>query len=162
MRDQISYLYGGNLTFTRMLVEDIRPDEMPRQPNGVINHPAWTLGHLSFTADSLGQMLGLESVLPTGWDDKFKAGFPTNEPSAYPAKQELLDALAEQHERNTKAFMEANASLFSAPHPDEQTRAVFPTKGDLIIFLMTTHEGNHLGQIAVWRRAMGLGSFLPG
>ena len=28
----------------------------------------------------------------------------------------------------------------------------------MIVFLMTSHEMDHLGQVAAWRRAMGLGS----
>ena len=32
------------------------------------------------------------------------------------------------------------------------------TVGDMIVFLMTSHEMDHLGQIAAWRRAMGLGA----
>ena len=27
----------------------------------------------------------------------------------------------------------------------------------MIIFMMTSHEMDHLGQLAAWRRAMGLG-----
>jgi hypothetical protein len=162
MIKHISHLYGANLNFTRMLVDDIASEQMVQQPHGVINHPAWSLGHLTCTADSLGQMLGLESVSPAGWDEKFKGGNPTDEVAAYPSKKDLLEALGEQHARNTEAVIHADPSLFSTPHPNEQTRAVFPTMGDLIIFLMTTHEGDHLGQIAAWRRAMGLGSFLPG
>ena len=33
---------------------------MVGQPNGVINHPAWSLGHLTVSADHLGTFLGLE------------------------------------------------------------------------------------------------------
>ena len=40
----------------------------------------------------------------------------------------------------------------------EKRRAHFPTVGDFAIFLMTAHEMDHLGQIAAWRRAMGIGA----
>lgn len=64
MRQHIAFLYSANLDFTRMLVGDIHPEQMTEQPHGVINHPAWSLGNLVFTADSLGQMLGLDATLP--------------------------------------------------------------------------------------------------
>lgn len=51
-----------------------------------------------------------------------------------------------------------DAAKLSEPHPNESMRKYFPTVGDMVIFLMTSHEMNHLGQVAAWRRAMGLGS----
>ena len=52
----------------------------------------------------------------------------------------------------------ADPAALAAPHPNEKSRAHFPTVGDYAIFLMTGHEMDHLGQIAAWRRAMGLGA----
>ena len=45
-----------------------------------------------------------------------------------------------------------------AETPNEQTRAYFPTVGSMVVFIMTSHEMDHLGQVAAWRRAAGLGS----
>ena len=159
MLDHVSYLYGFNLDRARLLVKELNEDQMVQQPNGVVNHPAWSLGHLTLSADELGQTLGLDSVLPAGWDEKFKTGgMPSMDVSAYPSKHELLAALTIQHVRNTEAVEKADPSVFSEPHPNEAIRKKFPTMGDLIVFLMTSHEMGHLGQIAAWRRAMGLGS----
>ena len=159
MLDHVSYLYGFNLDRARMLVKELNADQMVQQPNGVVNHPAWSLGHLTLSADGLGQALGLDSALPAGWDEKFKpGGIPSADVSAYPSKHELLAALAAQHVRNTEAVEKADPSVFSKPHPNEETRKHFPTMGDMIVFLMTSHEMGHLGQVAAWRRAMGLGS----
>ena len=30
--------------------------------------------------------------------------------------------------------------------------------GSMVVFIMTSHEMDHLGQVAAWRRAAGLGS----
>jgi hypothetical protein len=159
MLNHVTYLYGFNLGFADRLVKDVSPEQMAMQPGGVINHPAWSLGHLVLSADYLGQLLGLESNLPEGWSETFPTGGePAGDASAYPSKQELLAALTEHHARNAEAVMNIDASRFEEPHPDEQTRQRFPTLGDQVIFLMTSHEMDHLGQIAAWRRAMGLGS----
>ena len=48
--------------------------------------------------------------------------------------------------------------MFSSDLTVEKSRGHFPTVGDFVIFLMTAHEMDHLGQIAAWRRAMGLGA----
>ncbi len=132
---------------------------MTERPGRMIDHPNGLLGHLTVSADRLGQLLGLESNLPEGWSETFKTGGePSGDGSVYPSKEEILGALEEQHDRNTEAAKEFDASRFAEPHPDEGTRKYFPTIGDMIVFLMTSHEMDHLGQIAAWRRAMGLGS----
>jgi len=159
MLDHVTYLYGFNLRFAERLVKDVSASQMTAQPGGVINHPAWCLGHLADSAGYLGQLLGLESSLPEGWGETFKTGGePSGDVAAYPRKEEILGTLDEQHARNTEGVRAMDVSRFAEPHPDEQRRKYFPTLGDQIGFMMTSHEMDHLGQIAAWRRAMGLGS----
>ena len=157
MLDHVTYVYGFNLAAAELLVKDVSAEQMAEQPGGVINHPAWSLGHLVMAADGLGQMLGLESNVPEGWSETFKTGGePSGDLSAYPDKEEILEALREHHARNTEAVKNIDASRFAEPNPNEES--YFPTLGDMIVFLMTGHEMDHLGQIAAWRRAMGLGA----
>ena len=68
MIQHVTYLYQFNLQFAQTLVKDLSEEQMVGQPNGVINHPAWSLGHLTVSADHLGTFLGLDSVLAEGWD----------------------------------------------------------------------------------------------
>ncbi len=158
MQDHLAYLYGFNLQYAEKLVKDVSVEQMAAQPGGVVNHPAWTLGHLVTSADHLGQLLGLDSRLPDGWSETFKTGGePSGDAAAYPTKEALLDALRQQHARNTEAAKATAPEKFAEPHPNENTRKYFPTVGDMIIFMMTSHEMDHLGQLAAWRRAMGLG-----
>ncbi len=158
MLNHVTYLYGFNLGFAEMLVKDLSAEQMAEQPGGVVNHPAWSLGHLVVSSDHLGKLLGLESDVPDGWSEIFKTGGePSSDASAYPSKDEILGALKEQHARNTEALKDTDTSRFEEPHPDEGSRKYFPTVGDMIVFLMTSHEMEHLGQIAAWRRAVGLG-----
>lgn len=158
MIQHVTHLYELNLRFARSLVSDLTPEQMVAQPHGVINHPAWTLGHLTMAADSLAAYLGLARQAPAGWDETFATGgTPAGELAVYPSKEELLAALTAQHERNTAAARDVDPALFSHPHPDERRRKRFPTIGDIAVFLMTSHEMDHLGQLAAWRRAMRLG-----
>ena len=104
MQDHLAYLYGFNLQYAEKLVKDVSAEQMAAQPGGVVNHPAWTLGHLVTSADHLGQLLGLDSRLPDGWGETFKTGGePSGDAAAYPTKEALLDALRQQHARNTEA-----------------------------------------------------------
>ncbi|HIF07095.1 MAG TPA: DinB family protein [Gemmatimonadetes bacterium] len=159
MLNNLTYLYGFNLGFAHRLVRDLSDEQMTAQPAGVINHPAWSLGHLAVAADHLGMALGLESHLPEGWDETFKTGGePSGDASAFPTKEEIIGELEAQHARNTEAVQNFDVARFAEEHPNEGTRKYFPTLGDQIIFMMTSHEMDHLGQIAAWRRAMGLGA----
>ena len=163
MLDHVIYLYGFNLQYAQMLVKDVSSDQITQQPGGVINHPAWSLGHLVVSADHLGQLVELDSDLPDGWDKTFATGgVPIADRSAYPSKDELLDALKAAHTRNTEAVKKFDTAKLAVEHPNEKTRQYFPTVGDMVVFMMTGHEMDHLGQIAAWRRAMGLGSATGG
>ena len=158
MVQQLTYLYGFNLRVARAMVDDLTPEQMVEQPHGVVNHPAWSLGHLVMTADGLAKLLGLESDVADGWASVFATGgVPSNDPARYPSKGELLDALAAQHARNAAAMERVSPAWFDTPNPNEKRRKRWPTMGDLAVFLMTSHEMLHLGQVAAWRRAMGLG-----
>lgn len=159
MLRHLLFAYQFNLERARTLVRDLSDEQMTRQPHGVVNHPAWLLGHLAATSNQLAKLLGLESTFPAAWGDTFKSGgTPSGDPADFPSKDELLAELAAQHERLAQAIETADAAMFEREHPNEGARRRFPTVGDYAVFLITSHEGNHLGQITAWRRAMGLGS----
>ncbi len=146
-----------NLGHAETLVKDLTDEQMVQQPHGVVNHPAWTLGHLASAANMVAKQFGKESTFPTDWEDKFKTGgVPSNDASTFPSKDRLLAELTTQHERAADAVANTDAAVFAQEFPDENTRKYFPTLGDFAAYLMGGHEGNHLGQIAAWRRAMGL------
>ena len=158
MLQHVTYVYKFNLGMAERLVADLTPEQMVLQPSGVVNHPAWSLGHLVLSANGLAVYLGLESQVPDGWDRVFATGgTPSGDEGDYPAREELLAALTAQHERNTGAVLQADPASFAAPHPEERVRKYFPTLGDMVTFLMTSHETSHLGQISAWRRAAGIG-----
>ena len=157
MLQYVLHVHALNLGFATRLVKDLSDDQMCAQPHGLVNHPAWSLGHLAVAANAAGVTLGLTSALPAGWEETFKTGgIPTADKAAFPGKDDILRVLAEQHARNAQALSNADPAALAVPHPNEKRRGHFPTVGDFAIFLMTAHEMDHLGQIAAWRRAMGL------
>ena len=159
MLRHLLFAYQFNLDRGRVLVKDLSDEQMVWQPHGVVNHPAWILGHLALSSDGLARRFGLASTLPAGWADTFGAGgIPSGAAADFPGRDRILDELAAQHSRVADAVSTADPAVFEAPFPVERRRKTFPTLGDYTAFVMTTHEGSHLGQIAAWRRAMGLGS----
>ena len=159
MLRHLLFAYQFNLDRSRVMVQDLSDEQMVRQPHGVVNHPAWILGHLALSSDGFARRLGLASTLPAGWSETFGAGgIPSGAAADFPGRERILDQLAAQHARVADAVESADPAVFAAPFPDERRRKTFPTLGDYAAFVMTSHEGSHIGQIAAWRRAMGLGS----
>ncbi len=159
MLQHLLNVYAMNLKRLGMHVQDLSDEQMVEQPSGVINHPAWTLGHLAATADNLAKTFGQESTFPEDWREACSTGgTPSGNATDFPSREQLLEQLTAQHERVAAAFAGTDAELLAQPHPNLRARRIFPTFGDYAVALMTTHEANHLGQLAAWRRAMGLGS----
>ena len=158
MIQHLLFVYDMNLKRAGRLVDDLTGDQMVAQPSGVINHPAWTLGHLGATSDALAGMLGLPSTFPDAWREACRMGsVPSGNAADFPGKTELLEQLRAQHERVSEAMAAVDAERLQQPTPP-RLRERFPTIGDFAAALMTMHEGHHLGQLAAWRRALGLGA----
>ncbi len=158
MIQHLLFVYGMNLKRAERLVDDLTDEQMVAQPSGVINHPAWTLGHLGATSDALAGMLGLPSTFPDAWREACRMGsIPSGEAADYPGKAELLEQLRAQHQRVAEAVAAVDDERLQQPTPP-RLRERFPTIGDFAAALMTMHEGHHLGQLAAWRRALGLGA----
>ena len=158
MIQHLLFAYEMNLKRAEQLVADVAEDQMAVQPSGLVNHPAWTLGHLASTSNSLGGMLGLPSTFPEAWRDSFRmGGIPSADAADYPSKAELVAQLRAQHERVAQAASAAGAEQLGQPPANPRLRERFPTVGDFMAALMTNHEAGHIGQLAAWRRAMGLG-----
>ena len=161
MIDSLLHNYAFNLSYLKMLLDGIPPERICEQPGNIANHPAWILGHLVHAADFAGMLLGLEPNAPKEWEPLFGRGVePKDDRSAYPSIDELLAALESQHTRVTEAVQNADPEALKQPTPDEEFRALMPTVGDALVFLITNHEATHLGQLSTWRRAMGLPSVL--
>ena len=157
MVKHVLHAYGLNLFMAEATVKDLTDEQMSKQPHGLINHPCWSLGHLIVSGHHLCELLGVANGLPDGWAERFKAGTaPSPDAAANPSKNQLVEVHKQIHEKVTAAFPKVSPASLDTPYPDESTRKYFPTVGDLVIDLMTAHEMDHVGQIAAWRRAMGL------
>jgi hypothetical protein len=47
---------------------------MVAQPSGIVNHPAWVIGHLTYSCQELIGVIGLPAWLPDGWAERFGTG----------------------------------------------------------------------------------------
>ena len=157
MDSYVLHTFGLNLMIGELLVQDLTPEQMTEQPHGLINHPAWNLGHLVVSAHDTLRLVDVDSKVPDGWEEKFLSSCPPDpDPAQNPSKDELLAEFRACHERTSQTFPEISPEAMAKTHPHEGTRKYFPTVGDHIIYMMTAHEMDHFGQVAAWRRAMGL------
>ncbi len=169
MLESVLNEYAFNLDYAGLLVADV-PDELMCRSGGAghENHPAFTLGHLVIGSAIAAEILGLERGVPDGWAELFERQGPTDrrlppdDPGLYPPKGELLEELGRQHKRVAAAIKAADAATLDRPHEWRMDRWM-PNVAGVLTFLCTAHEAMHIGQLAAWRRAMGLPSALtPG
>ena len=158
--------YDFNLEYARVLVHDLTADQMTVIPaNGLENHPAFTLGHLVSGSALLAEDLGGEFEMPDKWADLFLRKGPGDprkpdpDKSKYPSKELLLIELEDQHNKVRKLLNSTDEKKFSEKIK-WRFSSYMPTLLDIIVFMCINHEAMHLGQLAAWRRAMGLNSSL--
>jgi hypothetical protein len=138
-------------------VADVAAPDMVAQPNGIMNHPAWVVGHLTVTCQLLGGVIGLPEWLPNDWAERFGTGsVPAADRSLYGTKQNALAKLHDAQVRITRAVDAMDDSHLDDPFPDESYLVVFPTVRHALTQVLVGHTANHVGQLSVWRRAMGL------
>ena len=126
--------YAMNLKRLGMLVQDLSAEQMVEQPSGVINHPAWTLGHLAATSDNLARTLGQESTFPEEWREACSTGgTPSGNAGDFPAKEQLLEQLGAQHERVAAALAAADEETLAQPLPNPRGRKIFGTVGGYVV-----------------------------
>jgi hypothetical protein len=150
-----SFAYG--LDYLREQVDDVPPADMVAQPGGIVNHPMWTLGHIAHSCELLGGVVGVEPWLPPEWARWFATGSqPVADVDAYPRKAEVLEVLVDAQARLTRAVEALSDAQLDQPFPEASYRPVFPTMQHVLTQVMVGHMAYHVGQVSVWRKAMGL------
>jgi hypothetical protein len=158
--------YDFNLKYAEALVQDLSDEQMTTIPsNGLENHPAWTIGHLVSGSAGLAEDLGEKFEMPDTWADLFLRKGPGDprkpdpDKSKYPPKEQLLEELNKQHNKVRKLLLKYDSADLNKKIK-WRFESCMPSLLDLIVFMCINHEATHLGQLAAWRRAMGLNSAL--
>lgn len=145
------------LDYLRDQVDDVPAGDMAAQPNGIKNHPAWVIGHLTHACELLGGAIGVPAWLPEDWSTKFGTGSaPVADAKAYEPKDRALARLRDAQDRFTAAAERLSDADLDAAFPVEEYREVFPTMRHALTQVLVGHAAYHVGQVSVWRKAMGL------
>ena len=143
--------------YCRKLVADITDERLAEQPMAGVNHPAWILGHLAWTADGALGMLGAQKALPADWVTLFSRGSkPSAQRGLYPSKNDLLRAVEQGYQQVRHRAASAGPEQLSRPTTNPRAKEVLPTLKEMVAFLLSGHMGVHLGQLSSWRRMIGL------
>ena len=166
MKNILVNTYAFNLRYAEELVADVDAVMMTQSPSdGLENHPAFTLWHLTSAAAMTSKYLGGPYEFDPEWEKIFRRKGPGDprrpekNAALYPSKEELLKELTKQHNQVEELVLNLEEERFGEP-AKWRFSEYMPTLGDLLFFMCITHESMHLGQLAGWRRAMGLPSAL--
>ncbi len=154
-----------NAAYTRELVRDVDELDMTAQPNGIINHPAFTIGHLISAMGLSIKLLGQPYEMPEGWDEIFRRTGPgdpqrpTANAALFPNKTALLLEFDKKYNQLVQLIERVDQEKWNETH-QWKLASFMPTTGELLYFQCLMHHSWHIGQLAEWRRAMNLDSAL--
>ena len=138
------------------LVSELSRDQMVCQPHGVNIHPAWIIGHLTYSCQAIGGEFGLGPWLPAEWAEQFGTGsVPLGDSATYPAMSESLHFLVDAKARVSSAIRNLESAQLDQPLLDKRFRQMMPTIRDAITQILVSHAAYHIGQVVIWRRLMG-------
>ena len=155
MKKSALALFAAHERFALKVAYGIAEEEATaRSPLGS-NSPVWQIGHLAAVNNSILLMLGGKSAIPTNYGPLFGPGSKPDHATTYPRFASVVVSYREVHKYATQAFTAAGEAALNAPFSKHPLASLFPTVGEFITFLMTTHEVYHLTQLNEWRRQMG-------
>lgn len=148
----------SNRWMVPQMVADVAEERMAEQFGTMVNHAAWLLGHMTIGLNFAAELCGSDYRAPADWQPLFEPGsVPTADRARYPDKATLLAEIDRAGAAVENRLPALDADALCKPFPVESYRSFWPTVGDGVVFLATTHFAYHLGQLSAWRRGLGLG-----
>ncbi len=141
------------------LLDGIPDEQLTIQPIAGMNHPAWILGHLLGVEQKIAGSIAdrmLKTQLDANWGEVYGIGsIPRPDRKMYKSKAFYMDGLAQTAASIAAFINEKSDADLDAPNSDPQFAPVFPTIA-VVLAAVPTHRAYHSGQLATWRKAMGL------
>jgi hypothetical protein len=123
---------------------------------GLANPPLWIAAHLASSRYGLGLLIGL--ARPRPWGERFTRGSELGELASIPEVEEIRSAWTSVSEALQSRLAQLGDAELDAPSP----RKLPIEDGSVLgaIAFLVFHEGYHIGQLALARKALGLGSLV--
>jgi DinB family protein len=150
------------LSLAERIFTGLDDDHRALEPLPGAKTAGWLIGHLAVTGDFARRLCGRPPLCPTEWRSLFNPGTqPSAQPGDYPRMTELRQTFVRVYADLCVSAPGADRELLARENPYAPARAAFPTSGEFVVYMLSGHLGYHLGQLAAWRAAAGLGR-LPG
>jgi len=129
------------------------------QPGGLVNHPAWELGHLHCSDQIVAKVLGNRDVDQTVLQNFGQGSTPTQDTGVWTrvfgTRDRAIDRVRTLHAEVVGMMRALTPQRLEEAPSVERARAAFPKIGDMVAYMLW-HEGYHAGQVSQWRRAVGM------
>lgn len=159
MREEILHAFQLEQRRLRSLLGHVDAASWTLQPAGVVNHAAWTVGHLAASMEAIGGELGLAPWLEPTWRTRHGEGStPVDDAVAYPPPSVLWSRFEDAADRVASAVTQVGDEAWFGPLPDERHRATYPTLAHAVLHILVGHTAAHVGQLGCWLRAIRHGA----
>jgi hypothetical protein len=148
-------LRSSELLFERSLAGLTREQGLARLGEEA-NPPLWIAAHLASSRYGLAQLIGL--ARPRPWGERFTRGSDLGELAALPEAEEIRSAWTSISEALAPRLAALGDAELDAPSP-RKLPLDDPSLLGALAFL-TYHEAYHIGQLALVRKALGLGGLV--
>jgi len=140
----------------KAVVKDFGDEQFTRPVAGAINPPAYIVSHLTASADFGLAKLGRAPLCTEEWRKAFGPGSKPDPACKYLPKAELLQMFDRHYDELRSAAAAATPEVAVKPHGVPFFSGTpIETVGDVIVLLLTSHLGIHIGQMSLMRRQLG-------
>jgi len=146
-----------NLADAEKLMARLSDSHRALEPHPGAKTAGWLLGHLATTGDFARRLCGGKAICSPDWRDTFKPGTqPSTNPADYPPMSELSAAIRNVYSDLGTRVLDVDPAVLAASNPYEAARGRFPTTGDFVAYLASSHLAYHVGQLTTWCAVAGL------
>ena len=146
------------ISLAEPILADLSDAHAALEPRPGTKTARWILGHLAVSGDYGRCLCGQPPLCPADWGPLFAPGSqPSHDANDYPRMEDLRRAFVAVYADLVAIATTVDPDRLEASNPYSPAVGDFSTSGDFIVYLMTAHLAYHLGQLAGWRSAAGLG-----
>ena len=160
--DLVTCTLERTIGYAEALLKDIDPDAFAHLPLPTFNHPAFCFGHLALYPNRWLEFLGRGGdayALPFDAEPYLAGAECVEQDGRYASMETITTAFFAAHRNFLDLAPGIDPARFAAEIPEGSPyRDFFGLVGNAVTFMACSHTMMHLGQVSMWRRAMGLGS----
>lgn len=158
MSSTVLDLFHFQATYLTKLVANIPEDRLYEQQLEGHNSAGWILGHLCVEAEDVFRHIDAPYELV---DDHWALWFKNttgkiDSLEGLPSKETLLDVFKDRYDLLAIIYENLTEGQRVSPHPSTMLKDVFNNLDAWYAHHLTTHISIHCGNLAIWKKMIGL------